>query len=143
MCQSWVNIAAFECDRAKELYIKDTDYVVRDGEIMIVDEFTGRLMQGRRWSEGLHQSIEAKEGVKIQDETQTLASITFQNLFRLYPKLSGMTGTAMTEEAEFGKIYNLEVTSIPTNKPDIRVNMPDIIYKSQRAKFENVVPQEV
>ncbi len=125
--------------RAKELYIKDTDYVVRDGEIMIVDEFTGRLMQGRRWSEGLHQSIEAKEGVKIQDETQTLASITFQNLFRLYPKLSGMTGTAMTEEAEFGKIYNLEVTSIPTNKPDIRVNMPDIIYKSQRAKFENVV----
>lgn len=125
--------------RAKELYIKDTDYVVRNGEIMIVDEFTGRLMQGRRWSEGLHQSIEAKEGVKIQDETQTLASITFQNLFRLYPKLSGMTGTAMTEEAEFGKIYNLEVTAIPTNKPDIRINHPDVIYKSQRAKFENVV----
>ncbi len=125
--------------RAKELYIKDTDYVVRDGEVMIVDEFTGRLMKGRRWSEGLHQSIEAKEGVKIQDETQTLASITFQNLFRLYPKLSGMTGTAMTEEAEFGKIYNLEVTAIPTNKPDIRNNLPDIIYKSQRAKFENVV----
>ena len=98
-------------------------------------------MQGRRWSEGLHQSIEAKEGVKIQDESQTLASITFQNLFRLYPKLSGMTGTAMTEEAEFGKIYNLEVTAIPTNKPDIRINMPDIIYKSQRAKFENVVKE--
>ncbi len=127
--------------RAKELYIKDTDYVVRDNEVMIVDEFTGRLMQGRRWSEGLHQSIEAKEGVEIQDETQTLASITFQNLFRLYPKLSGMTGTAMTEEAEFGKIYNLEVTAIPTNKPDIRNNMPDIIYKSQRAKFENVVKE--
>ena len=127
--------------RAKELFIKDTDYVVRNGEIMIVDEFTGRLMQGRRWSEGLHQSIEAKEGVKIQDETQTLASITFQNLFRLYPKLSGMTGTAMTEEAEFGKIYNLEVTAIPTNKPDIRINYPDIIYKTQRAKFENVVKE--
>lgn len=127
--------------RAKELFIKDTDYVVRNNEVMIVDEFTGRLMQGRRWSEGLHQSIEAKEGVKIQDETQTLASITFQNLFRLYPKLSGMTGTAMTEEAEFGKIYNLEVTAIPTNKPDIRNNMPDIIYKSQRAKFENVVKE--
>ncbi|MCD8024476.1 MAG: preprotein translocase subunit SecA [Candidatus Gastranaerophilales bacterium] len=127
--------------RAKELFIKDTDYVVRNGEVMIVDEFTGRLMQGRRWSEGLHQSIEAKEGVKIQDETQTLASITFQNLFRLYPKLSGMTGTAMTEEAEFGKIYNLEVTAIPTNKPDIRINMPDIIYKSQRAKFEHVADE--
>ncbi len=127
--------------RAKELFIKDTDYVVRNNEIMIVDEFTGRLMQGRRWSEGLHQSIEAKENVPIQDETQTLASITFQNLFRLYPKLSGMTGTAMTEEAEFGKIYNLEVTMIPTNKPDIRVNMPDIIYKSQKAKFDNVVKE--
>ncbi len=125
--------------RAKELFIKDTDYVVRNNEVMIVDEFTGRLMQGRRWSEGLHQSIEAKEGVPIQDETQTLASITFQNLFRLYPKLSGMTGTAMTEEAEFGKIYNLEVTAIPTNKPDIRVNLPDIIYKSQMAKYQNVV----
>ncbi len=127
--------------RAKELYIKDTDYVVRNNEIMIVDEFTGRLMQGRRWSEGLHQSIEAKEGVPIQDESQTLASITFQNLFRLYPKLSGMTGTAMTEEAEFGKIYNLEVTAIPTNKPDIRNNMPDIIYKSQMSKYKNVVKE--
>ena len=127
--------------RAKELFIKDTDYVVRNNEVMIVDEFTGRLMQGRRWSEGLHQSIEAKEGVEIQDETQTLASITFQNLFRLYPKLSGMTGTAMTEEAEFGKIYNLEVTAIPTNKPDIRNNMPDIIYKSQMSKYKNVVKE--
>lgn len=125
--------------RAKELFVKDTDYVVRNNEVMIVDEFTGRLMQGRRWSEGLHQSIEAKEGVPIQDESQTLASITFQNLFRLYPKLSGMTGTAMTEEAEFGKIYNLEVTTIPTNKPDIRINYPDIIYKSQMSKYRNVV----
>ena len=125
--------------KAKELFTRDTDYVVKDGEIMIVDESTGRLMPGRRWSDGLHQAIEAKEGVEIQDETQTLASITFQNLFRLYPKLSGMTGTAMTEEAEFGKIYNLEVTVIPTNKPDIRVNNPDVIYKTERAKYNAVV----
>lgn len=125
--------------KAKELFVKDTDYVIKNGEVMIVDEFTGRLMEGRRWSDGLHQAVEAKEGVKIQDETQTLASITFQNLFRLYPKLSGMTGTAMTEEAEFGKIYNLEVTTIPTNKPDIRMNFPDIIYKTERAKYDAVV----
>ncbi len=125
--------------KAKELFIKDTDYVVKNGEVMIVDEFTGRLMEGRRWSDGLHQAVEAKEHVKIQDETQTLASITFQNLFRLYPKLSGMTGTAMTEEAEFGKIYNLEVTIIPTNKKDIRKNYPDVIYKTERAKFNAVV----
>ncbi len=125
--------------KAKELYQKDTDYVVRNGEVMIVDEFTGRLMEGRRWSDGLHQAVEAKEGVQIQDETQTLASITFQNLFRLYPKLSGMTGTAMTEEAEFGKIYNLEVTTIPTNRPDIRINMPDVVYKSQKQKYIAVV----
>ena len=125
--------------KAKELFVKDTDYVIKNGEIMIVDEFTGRLMEGRRWSDGLHQAIEAKEGVQIQDETQTLASITFQNLFRLYPKLSGMTGTAMTEEAEFGKIYNLEVTTIPTNKPDIRINYPDVIYKTERAKYNAVV----
>ncbi len=125
--------------KAKELFVKDTDYVIKDGEVMIVDEFTGRLMEGRRWSDGLHQAIEAKEGVQIQDETQTLASITFQNLFRLYPKLSGMTGTAMTEEAEFGKIYNLEVTTIPTNKPDIRINYPDVIYKTERQKYLSVV----
>ena len=125
--------------KAKELFIKDTDYVIKDGEVMIVDEFTGRLMPGRRWSDGLHQAIEAKEVVEIQDETQTLASITFQNLFRLYPKLSGMTGTAMTEEAEFGKIYNLEVTVIPTNKPDIRINYPDVIYKTEKAKYNAVV----
>jgi len=125
--------------KAKELFIKDTDYVVKDGEVCIVDEFTGRLMEGRRWSDGLHQAVEAKEGVKIQDETQTLASITFQNLFRLYPKLSGMTGTAMTEEAEFGKIYNLEVTIIPTNKTDIRINYSDVIYKSEKQKYLAVV----
>jgi len=125
--------------KAKELFTKDTDYVIKNNEVMIVDEFTGRLMEGRRWSDGLHQAIEAKEGVKIQDETQTLASITFQNLFRLYPKLSGMTGTAMTEEAEFGKIYNLEVTSIPTNKPDVRDNHPDVIYKTENQKYLSVV----
>ncbi len=127
--------------KAKELFIKDTDYVVRDNEVMIVDEFTGRLMQGRRWSDGLHQAIEAKEGVPIQDETQTLASITFQNLFRLYPKLSGMTGTAMTEEAEFGKIYNLPVTAIPTNKPDIRINEPDAIFNKTVVKYKEVVEE--
>ena len=128
--------------KAKELFIKDTDYVVKDSQIMIVDEFTGRIMEGRRWSDGLHQAIEAKEGVKIQDETQTLASITFQNLFRLYPKLSGMTGTAMTEEAEFGKIYNLQVTQIPTNKEDKRINYPDVIYKTKEKKYE-FVAQEI
>ncbi len=127
--------------KAKELFIKDTDYVVRDNEVMIVDEFTGRLMQGRRWSDGLHQAIEAKEGVPIQDETQTLASITFQNLFRLYPKLSGMTGTAMTEEAEFGKIYNLPVTAIPTNRPDIRINEPDAIFNKTVVKYKEVVEE--
>ena len=127
--------------KAKELFIKDTDYVVKNNEVMIVDEFTGRIMEGRRWSEGLHQAIEAKEGVPIQDETQTLASITFQNLFRLYPKLSGMTGTAMTEEAEFGKIYNLPCTEIPTNKPDIRINYPDVIYKTKEMKYQKVADE--
>jgi preprotein translocase subunit SecA len=124
--------------KAKELYKLDIDYVIKNGEVMIVDEFTGRLMDGRRWSEGLHQAVEAKEGLKIQDETQTLASITFQNLFRLYPKLSGMTGTALTEEAEFGKIYNLPVTVIPTNKTDIRINLPDAVYKTEACKYQAV-----
>ena len=127
--------------KAKELFHLNTDYVIKNGEVLIVDEFTGRLMEGRRWSDGLHQAVEAKEGVAIQDETQTLASITFQNLFRLYPKLSGMTGTAMTEEAEFGKIYNLEVTRIPTNKSDIRKDYPDVIYKTERIKYQAVVDE--
>ncbi len=127
--------------KAKELFHLNTDYVIKKGEVIIVDEFTGRLMEGRRWSDGLHQAVEAKEGVKIQDETQTLASITFQNLFRLYPKLAGMTGTAMTEEAEFGKIYNLEVTRIPTNKTDIRKDLPDIIYKTEKIKYLAVVEE--
>ncbi len=129
--------------KAKELFRHDIDYVVKDGEIVIVDEFTGRMMEGRRWSDGLHQAVEAKEGVHIQDETQTLASITFQNLFRLYPKLSGMTGTALTEEAEFGKIYNLEVTAIPTNRPDQRIDQGDVIYKTEKVKFYKVIEEIV
>ncbi|MBE7705164.1 MAG: preprotein translocase subunit SecA [Cyanobacteria bacterium SIG29] len=127
--------------KAKELFHLNTDYVIKNGEVIIVDEFTGRLMDGRRWSDGLHQAVEAKEAVKIQDETQTLASITFQNLFRLYPKLAGMTGTAMTEEAEFGKIYNLEVTRIPTNKCDIRKDLADVIYKTEKVKYLAVVDE--
>lgn len=121
--------------RAKTLYLKDRDYVARDGEIIIVDEFTGRLMFGRRYSEGLHQAIEAKEGVKIQQESKTLATITFQNLFRLYARLSGMTGTAKTEEEEFFKIYQLEVVQIPTNNPMVRGDLPDLIYKNENGKF--------
>ncbi len=127
--------------KAKELFHKDTDYVIKDGQVVIVDEFTGRLMDGRRWSDGIHQAVEAKEGVKIQDESQTLASITFQNLFRIYPKLAGMTGTAMTEEAEFGKIYNLEVTSVSTNKKDIRGDLPDVVYKTEIQKYKSVVEE--
>ncbi len=121
--------------RAKTLYLKDRDYVARDGEIVIVDEFTGRLMFGRRYSEGLHQAIEAKEGVKIQQESKTLATITFQNLFRLYGRLSGMTGTAKTEEEEFFKIYQLEVVQIPTNNEMVRKDLSDLIYKNEEGKF--------
>ena len=124
--------------RAKTLYLKDRDYVIRDGEVVIVDEFTGRLMFGRRYSEGLHQAIEAKEGVKIQQESKTLATITFQNLFRLYARLSGMTGTAKTEEEEFFKIYQLEVVQIPTNQPMVRDDMPDLIYKNEAGKFQAI-----
>jgi preprotein translocase subunit SecA len=124
--------------RAKTLFKRDRDYVVRDGEIIIVDEFTGRLMFGRRYSEGLHQAIEAKENVEIQQESKTLATITFQNLFRLYARLSGMTGTAKTEEEEFFKIYKLEVVTIPTNQPMIRDDMQDVVYKSEEAKFKAI-----
>jgi preprotein translocase subunit SecA len=124
--------------RAQALYLRDRDYVIRDGEIIIVDEFTGRLMPGRRWSEGLHQAVEAKEGVQIQQESLTLATITFQNYFRLFEKLSGMTGTAATEAEEFGKIYHLDVVTIPTNQPMVRQDMPDRIYKSEAGKFRAV-----
>lgn len=136
--------------KAKELFKIDTDYVIKPNpennnkpEIVIVDEFTGRLMMGRRWSDGLHQAIEAKEGVSIQEETLTLASITFQNLFRLYPKLSGMTGTAMTEQEEFRKIYNLDVLSIPTNKTNIRNDENDQVYRTEKFKYYSVVEEIV
>ena len=125
--------------RAHGVMKKDIDYIVKDGEVLIVDEFTGRIMYGRRYNNGLHQAIEAKEGVKIADESKTLATITFQNYFRMYDKLSGMTGTAMTEEAEFEEIYNLDVISIPTNKPMIRKDNSDIIYKNEDAKFRAVI----
>ncbi len=121
---------------AHKLYHKDVEYMIKDGEVMIVDEFTGRIMPGRRWSDGLHQAIEAKEGVKIQQENQTLATITFQNYFRLYDKLSGMTGTADTEAAEFDNIYKLDVVVIPTNKPMVREDRSDLVYKTVKEKFE-------
>ena len=125
--------------KAKELYKQDKDYIVVDGEVLIVDELTGRVLHGRRYNEGMHQAIEAKEGVKIKDENQTLATITLQNFFRLYDKLAGMTGTAMTEATEFHKIYKLGVVPIPTNKPMIRKDQPDVVYKTEDAKFDAVV----
>ncbi|MBO9997440.1 MAG: preprotein translocase subunit SecA [Cyanobacteria bacterium SID2] len=128
----------FNAVKAKELFIKDVNYIVRNGEVTIVDEFTGRVMPGRRWSDGLHQAIEAKEGLEIQPETQTLATITYQNFFLLYPKLAGMTGTAKTEEAEFEKIYKLQVTVVPTNRPLRRKDLSDMVYKTERAKWSAV-----
>jgi len=127
--------------RAHILYIRDRDYVVQEGQVIIVDEFTGRLMPGRRWSDGLHQAVEAKENVKIERETQTLASVTFQNFFRMYKKLAGMTGTADTEAAEFSKIYNLDVTVIPTNKTMVRVENPDVVYRTEEEKFRNAAKE--
>lgn len=121
----------------------DVDYVVKDGEVLIVDEFTGRIMLGRRYSEGLHQAIEAKEGVKVERESKTLATITFQNYFRLYNKLSGMTGTAMTESTEFQEIYSLDVISIPTNKPMVRIDDPDVLFKTEKAKFNAIIEKTV
>ena len=125
--------------KANYLFEKDVDYVVKNGEVIIVDEFTGRLSEGRRFSEGLHQALEAKEGVEIKEESQTLADITFQNYFRMYKKLAGMTGTAQTEATEFSQIYGLEVISIPTNRPVIRKDMPDLIYKTEKEKFDAVI----
>ena len=133
--QHYVNQAI----KARGVMRRDIDYVVKDGEVIIVDEFTGRLMYGRRYNEGLHQAIEAKEGVKIAHESKTLATITFQNYFRMYKKLSGMTGTAKTEEAEFNEIYKLDVIEIPTNKPMIRKDLPDVVYKTEKAKFRAVI----
>ena len=134
-----LNHLVIQALRARFMMHRDKDYVVKNGEIVIVDEFTGRLMFGRRYSDGLHQSIEAKENVKVQDESKTLATITFQNYFRMYDKLAGMTGTAKTEEDEFNKIYKLDVYVIPTNKPAIRRDLPDVIYKTKNAKYRAVV----
>jgi preprotein translocase subunit SecA len=127
--------------RAHHLYKRDVNYIVRGDEIIIIDEHTGRMMEGRQWSDGLHQAVEAKEGVKIKEETQTLATITLQNFFKLYKKLSGMTGTAMTEAAEFLKIYNLDVITVPTNRPLKRVNYPDAVYRTEREKWDAVVEE--
>ncbi|HKY73252.1 MAG TPA: preprotein translocase subunit SecA [Nitrospira sp.] len=127
--------------QAYALYKRDVDYVVKDGEVIIVDEFTGRLMPGRRWSDGLHQAVEAKEGVKIANENQTLASVTFQNYFRMYKKLGGMTGTADTEAAEFAKIYNLDVNVVPTNKKMIRLDYADVVYRTEKEKFTAIVEE--
>lgn len=125
--------------RAHKLFTRDVDYIVKDDKVVIIDEFTGRMMEGRRYSEGLHQALEAKEGVTIQNENQTLASITFQNYFRLYPKLAGMTGTAMTEAGEFAEIYKLEVVEIPTNVPVSRQDQDDEVYRTAREKHEAIV----
>ena len=124
--------------KAKELFVKDVNYIVRDGEAVIVDEFTGRVMPGRRWSDGQHQAIEAKEALEIQAETQTLASITYQNFFLLYPRLAGMTGTAKTEEVEFEKTYKLETTIVPTNRVRARQDWADQVYKTESAKWRAV-----
>src|SRR5581483_2283558 len=124
--------------RAKELFKRDVDYVVQQGEVKIVDEFTGRILEGRRWSEGLHQAVEAKEGVRIKEENQTLATVTLQNYFRMYDKLAGMTGTAATEAGEFAHTYGLEFVSIPTNRAMVRADNPDLIYKTEAAKFDAV-----
>lgn len=131
----------FNAIKAKELFLKDVNYIVRNGEVVIVDEFTGRVLPGRRWSDGLHQAIEAKERVEIQQETQTLATITYQNFFLLYPKLSGMTGTAKTEETELEKVYNLQVTIIPTNRPSQRYDLPDAVYKGEGGKWRSVADE--
>src|SRR4028119_1517364 len=131
----------FNAIKAKELFLLDVNYIVRNDEVVIVYEFTGRVLPGRRWSDGLHQAIEAKENVEIQNETQTLATITYQNFFLLYPKLAGMTGTAKTEEAEFGKIYNLQVTIIPTNRASGRADLPDVVYKTEAAKWQAIAEE--
>ncbi len=133
----------YQALKAIHLFKRDVDYMIKDGEIVIVDEFTGRLMEGRRWSDGLHQAVEAKEGVQIKNENQTLASITFQNYFRMYKKISGMTGTADTEAEEFRKIYKLSVSTIPTNRPMVRKDLEDVVYKSEKGKFSAIIKDVV
>src|SRR6202023_41461 len=127
--------------RAHKIFTRDVDYIVKDDKVIIIDEFSGRMMEGRRYSGGRHQALEAKERVEIQNETQTLAAITFQNYFRLYPKLAGMTGTAMTEAGEFSDIYKLEVIEIPTNEPCVRDDTDDEVYRSTREKYDAIVEQ--
>src|ERR1700728_4388596 len=127
--------------KAKELYKRDKDYIIGDGEVKIVDEFTGRILEGRRWSDGLHQAVEAKERVKIKEENQTLATITLQNFFKLYKKLAGMTGTAMTEATEFYKVYGLDVFAIPTNRPLTRINYSDVIFRYEREKMQAILDE--
>src|SRR5205085_11318760 len=129
--------------KAHTLYRLDHQYIVRDGEVIIVDEFTGRTMPGRRWSDGLHQAVEAKEGLKVQPETKTFTTITLQNYFRLYEKLAGMTGTSMTEAEELDKIYKLTVVEVPTHKNMVRADYPDVIYKSEQSKYEAVMDEIV
>src|SRR5260221_68384 len=138
-----INLRPVERREAYALYKRDRDYIVKDGEIIIVDEFTGRQMPGRRWSEGLHQAIEAKEGLRVQRESVTLATITFQNYFRTYAKLAGMTGTAMTEAEELHKIYKLEVVAIPTHRPMVREDMPDLVYRNEKGKFNALIDEIV
>ncbi len=128
--------------KAESLYKRDVDYAVIDGEVKIIDEFTGRILEGRRWSEGLHQAVEAKEDVAIQEENQTVATITYQNYFRRYDKLGGMTGTALTEATEFMKIYDLQVVEVPTNRPMVRADRNDLIYKTKEGKW-NAVANEI
>src|SRR4030095_5218597 len=127
--------------KAESLYKRDTEYAVIDGQVMIIDEFTGRILEGRRWSEGLHQAVEAKEGVGVREENQTLATITLQNYFRMYDKLAGMTGTALTEANEFMKIYKLQVVDIPTNQPMVRADHNDQIYKTKGGKWGAVLEE--
>src|SRR5436853_3948516 len=129
--------------KAKSLFLRDRDYLVKDGEVIIVDEFTGRTMPGRRWSDGLHQAVEAKEGIKVQQEQKTIATITVQNYFRQYEKLAGMTGTAVTEAEEFHKIYGLDVVVIPTHRAMVRNDQPDVIYKTEKSKFDAVIDEIV
>src|SRR5258708_27880835 len=129
--------------KAKARFHRDQEYLVKDGEVIVVDEFRGRTMPGRRWSDGLHQAVEAKEGVKVQQEQKTIATITVQNYFRQYDKLAGMTGTAITEAEEFHKIYGLDVVVIPTHRPMVRTDHADLIYKSEKTKFEAVIDEIV
>ena len=138
-----INHHVLQALKARHMMKRDVDYIVRDGEIIIIDEFTGRMMFGRRYSDGLHQAIEAKERVSVRSESKTLATITLQNYFRMYDKLCGMTGTAKTEEGEFRDIYNMDVVVIPTNKPIQRVDLPDAVYATEAGKYKSIINKVV